>query len=107
MQLELRRLAHRDGYPQASVTEVLDRIELHALARSVYRDAGVIDGPDLRSLDALHLAGAGRLDVEAILVYDHVLSDGAVGLGFAVLQPGLPDDRRSEGALTEPPTPAG
>lgn len=93
LETELRRLAHRDGYPQADVTEVLDRVELHALARSVYRDAGVIDGKHLRSLDALHLAGASRLDVDAILVYDRTMSDAAIGLGFTVLQPGVPDER--------------
>lgn len=43
---------------------------LHALPRSIYTQAGLLPGRDLRSLDALHISAALRLDVDAALIYD-------------------------------------
>ena len=43
----------------------------------------------LRTLDALHLEAAIRLDVEAILTYDVGLGDAASAAGLDVIAPGF------------------
>lgn len=101
LETELRRVAQCDGYDQADVTARLDRIELHELTRSAYRDAGLLHGPTLRSLDALHLTGASRLDVTAVLTYDHRMAGAAIELGFTILQPGRGVATLSPGAVSD------
>lgn len=101
LETELRRVAHRDRYPQQNATEVLDRIALHGLTRSAYRDAGLLAAPALRSLDALHITGASRLDAAAILTYDDRMTDAAVALGFIVVQPGRDAATLRPGASAE------
>jgi hypothetical protein len=88
VETELRRLAIREGSPQADVTEVLAGIDLYPIPRSSFYEAGLLDGRSLRSLDALHLTGAIRFNVDAVLTYDARLGDAAVGLGLAVAAPG-------------------
>lgn len=85
---ELRRIAVREGLEQADVTLVLDGVALAALDRAVYRSAGLLPMPFLRTLDALHLESAVRLDAAAILTYDHRLGDAARSVGLDVIAPG-------------------
>ena len=47
--------------------------------------------PYLRTLDALHLEAAIRLDVDAILTYDKRLGDSAGEVGLDVIAPGTLD----------------
>ena len=70
------------------MTAVLDRVTLHALPRSVYIQAGLLAGRNLRSLDALHISAALRLDVDIALIYDIRMRDAAVQNGLRVLAPG-------------------
>ena len=44
--------------------------------------------PYLRTLDALHLEAAMRLDATAVLAYDHRLGKAARALGLQVIAPG-------------------
>lgn len=44
--------------------------------------------PYLRTLDALHLEAAMRLDAEAVLTYDHRLGEAARAAGLDVIAPG-------------------
>lgn len=85
---ELMRLAQRHGLAQEAVTEVLDGVDLHDLPASLYREAGLLPGPHLRSLDALHLVGAIRLGIDAVLTYDLGLADAARRAGLTVVSPG-------------------
>lgn len=82
LETELRRLAVREDLPQAAVTAVLERFALIEPDRAMYRDAGLLPGRTLRSLDALHVAAALRLDAEVMLSYDHrqLAAANAVGL---------------------------
>lgn len=89
VETELRRYAVRHALPQEDVTAILDRIDLVALDRAAFREAGLIGDAALRSLDALHLVGALRLDVEAVVTYDERMMSAARGLGLAVLAPGV------------------
>ena len=88
LETELRRLAVREGLDQTDVTRVLDGVALAALDRAVYRSAGFLPMPYLRTLDALHLEAALRLDADAILTYDHRLGDAARSVGVDVIAPG-------------------
>lgn len=88
LETELRRIAVREGLDQADVTRLLDGVALAALDRAVYRSAGFLPMPYLRTLDALHLEAAMRLDADAVLTYDHRLGDAARSAGLDVIAPG-------------------
>lgn len=88
LETELRRMAVREGREQAKVSAILDGVSLAALDRAIYRSAGLLPMPYLRTLDALHLEAAIRIDVDAILTYDHRLAEAAVSAGLGVIAPG-------------------
>ena len=88
LEVELRRLAVREGIDQTDVTRLLDGVSLAALDRAVYRSAGLLPMPYLRTLDALHLEAAMRLDATAVLTYDRRLSKAARSVGLRVVAPG-------------------
>lgn len=91
LEIELRRIAVREGLEQSDVTHLLDGVDLAALDRAVYRSAGFLPMPYLRTLDALHLEVAMRLDASAILTYDRRLSEAARSVGIDVIAPGASD----------------
>lgn len=95
LETELRRIAVREGRDQSKVSEILDGVSLAALDRATYRSAGFLPMRDLRTLDALHLEAAIRLEVDAVLTYDRRLGDAAREAGLMVIAPdstcGLPD----------------
>lgn len=88
LETELRRVAVRDGLSQTDVTALLDGVALAALDRAVFRNAGFLPMELLRTLDALHLEAAIRLDADAILTYDHRLAQAAESAGLTVIAPG-------------------
>lgn len=88
LETELRRIAAREGLDQADVTRVLDGVALAALDRAVYRSAGFLPMPCLRTLDALHLEAAMRLDASSILTFDRRLGEAARSAGLDVIAPG-------------------
>lgn len=88
LETELRRMAMREGRDQAKVSAILDGVSLAALDRATYRSAGLLPMPYLRTLDALHLEAAMRLDVDAVLTYDHRLAEAATAAGLDVIAPG-------------------
>lgn len=87
LETELRRMAVREGRDQASVSAILDGVSLAALDRAVFRSAGFLPMPYLRTLDALHLEAAIRLDVQAVLTYDKRFGDAARAVGLDVIAP--------------------
>jgi predicted nucleic acid-binding protein len=87
LETELRRLAVRVDLAQTAVTHLLDRIDLVEIDRSLYREAGLLPGRQLRSLDALHLAAALRAGADVVVTYDHRQADAAVAVGLPVLAP--------------------
>lgn len=62
-------------------------VDLHELPPPLFTEAGLLPGPGLRSLDALHLAAAIRLEVEAVITYDVPMTEAATSLGLEVLAP--------------------
>ncbi|THJ66075.1 type II toxin-antitoxin system VapC family toxin [Arthrobacter echini] len=93
LETELRRVAVREGLAQSDVTRLLDGVGLAALDRAVYRSAGFLPMPYLGTLDALHLEAAMRLDVSAILTYDHRFGEAARSASFDVIAPGATNTR--------------
>ncbi|MEO7196069.1 MAG: type II toxin-antitoxin system VapC family toxin [Pseudonocardiaceae bacterium] len=87
LETELRRLAVRVELPQAAVTQLLERFDLVETDRSLYREAGLLPGRHLRSLDALHLAAALRVGADVMVTYDHRQADAANTAGLPVLAP--------------------
>ena len=88
LETELRRMAVCEGCDQRKVSAILDGVSLAALDRATYRSAGFLPMPHLRTLDALHLEAAIRLDVDAILTYDRRLTEAASAAGLTVIAPG-------------------
>lgn len=88
LETELRRMAVREGRDQSKASAILDGVSLAVLDRATYRSAGFLPMPYLRTLDALHLEAAMRLDVDAVLTYDHRLAEGAREAGLDVVTPG-------------------
>jgi uncharacterized protein len=87
LETELRRLAVRTGVAQAVVTRLLERFDLLEIDRSLYREAGLLPGPHLRSLDAIHVAAALRANADAMVTYDVRQADAADGVGLSVQMP--------------------
>ena len=87
LETELRRLAGRLGLDQSAVSDRLTRIDLIDPSRSIFHEAGVLPGPTLRSLDALHLATALRIEADVVVAYDLRLLDAARDLGLAIDSP--------------------
>lgn len=89
LETELRRMAARIGVTQVSVTEILLRIALIEMDRGMFRDAGLIPGEHLRSLDALHVVVAQRAGAEEFITYDDRQALAARELGLRVAAPGV------------------
>lgn len=87
METELRRLAVRAGLAQSAVSDLLDRIDLVEPNRSLFYEAGVLGAPDVRSLDALHIATALRLEADQFIAYDIRQCQAAISLGLRVVSP--------------------
>lgn len=86
LETELRRLAVRVDIRQATVTDLLTRFDLLETDRSLYREAGMLPGRRLRSLDALHVAAALRLDADVMVCYDHRQAAAAHEVGLQSME---------------------
>ena len=87
LETELRRLAVGVDLTQAAVTHLLERLDLMETDRSLYREAGLLAGRHLRSLDALHLAAALRVGADVMVTYDRRQAEAADAAGLPVLGP--------------------
>jgi uncharacterized protein len=91
LETELRRMGVRVGWEQSLVSDVLDQIHLVEPNRSLFTEAGLLSGAHLRSLDALHVATALRIDASVVLTYDRRLQQAARDVGLATIAPGQND----------------
>ncbi|MDA8291805.1 MAG: type II toxin-antitoxin system VapC family toxin [Actinomycetota bacterium] len=87
---ELFRVVHRAA-PERSerAREVLDAITLIELRTATFEQGGRLAPTALRSLDALHLAAALRLedDLDSVVTYDERQADAARLNGIAITAP--------------------
>ncbi|NYF98388.1 type II toxin-antitoxin system VapC family toxin [Janibacter cremeus] len=89
LETELRRAAQRrEVLSQERVSQFLEWVGLFEVPASLFREAGLVTGANLRSLDALHLAAAVRIGVDAVVTYDQRMAEASRALGFAVVAPG-------------------
>lgn len=87
--VELQRLAARVSAEagQAAV-QLLSRIDRVALTDAAVALAARLPPPEVRTLDALHVASAAELgDLEAVVTYDLRTADAARALGLPVESP--------------------
>lgn len=88
LETELRRVAQRvDVLTQQHVSDLLDGVGLYDVPPSLFREAGLLPGAQLRSLDALLVAAAIRIGVDGVVTYDARLAESAQILGLDVLAP--------------------
>lgn len=88
LETELRRAAHRHAaLSQELVSHFVERVDLYEVPASLFREAGLLAGSTLRSLDALHLAAAVRIGVDAVVTYDTRMTEASRELGLAVIAP--------------------
>ncbi len=67
---------------------LLASLALVSLSDGVLYRAAELASPQLRSLDAIHLATAERIGVDELLTYDLRLAAAAERLGLRVVSPG-------------------
>lgn len=87
---ELMRAVRRVVPDRALVArDVLDAVTLVEVTSALFTEAGRLGPPDLRSLDAIHLAVALDLgdDLEGLVTYDERLAAAAMANGVAVVDP--------------------
>lgn len=88
LETELRRAAQcHDALSQELVSQLIDGLSLYEVPASLFREAGLLAGTDLRSLDALHLAAAVRIGVDAVVTYDLRMAEAARELGLSAIAP--------------------
>ncbi|WP_216208760.1 type II toxin-antitoxin system VapC family toxin [Amycolatopsis aidingensis] len=87
LETELRRFAVRHDLPQSAVSELLGHFAIADVDRAIFFEAGILPGPQLRSLDALHIAVAVRTESDSIIAYDARQTEAARAVGLRVTAP--------------------
>lgn len=83
------RAGGRLGLDRRAVEDALDAVALVLPAATTFELAANLKPPELRSLDALHLAAALELgdDLDGVVTYDARLIDSARAAGLPVVTP--------------------
>ena len=88
LETEMRRAVQRiEALTQEMVSELVQAMGMYEIPASVFREAGLLPGARLRSLDALHLTAALRIGVDQVVTYDERMTESARHLGLGVLAP--------------------
>jgi predicted nucleic acid-binding protein len=90
LKTEAMRAAARLGIPDSALETALGTVTFVSPSVATFLSAGRLAPSSMRTLDALHLAGALELvpDVRGIVTYDAQLAQGAQQVGLAVVAPG-------------------
>jgi predicted nucleic acid-binding protein len=88
--VELQRLAARVSRQATSAAVLLlARIDLLSLTPGALAAAAQLPPPEVRTLDALHLASAAELsDLHVLVTYDRRMRTAALDYGLSVQSPG-------------------
>ena len=89
VEAELRRTVMRWEIPQDAVTSTLAHFNVFSIPDWEYQAAGLIPHPTLRTLDALHVSSALRIQADALISYDERMVEAARWMGMPVVQPGV------------------
>lgn len=97
----VRSVRRRAPEAVTQARDVLSRLLLVRADAQIFDEAARLMPPEVRSLDAVHLATALALgdDLEGIITYDLRMADAAHGLGLEVVAPGdgeTPSQRPSD-----------
>lgn len=86
----LRAVRRADAGATPRAHRALSRVVILELTNDVLLEAAMLDPPELRTLDAIHLAAAKTLrgDLAAVVTYDERMAAAAVHLGLPVEAPG-------------------
>jgi uncharacterized protein len=85
---ELLRAVARRGVAVENAHSVLARLNFVTVTTSVLDVAAEIRPPELRTLDAIHLAAAMSVpELRALVTYDNRLAEVATATGLAVVSP--------------------
>ena len=92
-QVEVLRALRRSGAPASAYRrgeQVLARLALIRLHDSILAEAASLEPPNLRALDAIHMATALSLrgDLAAFVTYDRRLAEAAAAARLKVWAPG-------------------
>ncbi len=89
LQTEAYRAAVRLGIEQHVIRDALEAVSLVLPSVTTFTTAGHLTAPELRSLDALHLATALEFgdDLEGLVTYDRRMIDGARLVAVNVVSP--------------------
>jgi predicted nucleic acid-binding protein len=87
--VELRRLAARVSQQAlGAATTLLGRIDRLVLTPAALALAGELPPPEVRTLDALHIASAAELlELQVLLTYDPRMAEAAMHFGLPVHSP--------------------
>jgi hypothetical protein len=85
----LRAVRRADPAATTRAHEALSRVVIVELTHDILLNAGLLDPPELRTLDAIHLSAAKGLgdDLAAVVTYDDRMAAAAVRLGLPVKVP--------------------
>jgi predicted nucleic acid-binding protein len=88
--VELQRLAARAGAEASrAATRVVGRVDRLLLTPFAVALAGQLPPPEVRTLDALHIASAAELaDLRVLATYDRRMAEAARSYGLPVMSPG-------------------
>ena len=88
--VELQRLAARvSAEAREAAVLLLARIDLLSLTQTVLSAASQLPPPEVRTLDAVHVASAAEIsDLQALVTYDSRMRATAHGYGLPVAAPG-------------------
>ena len=92
LETELRRAATSWRIDQERATETLGNFNLYEHPDWEFKAAGLMPGRFLRSLDALHVAAALRVQADVLITYDRRMAEAAQKMGLPVVQPGVDAD---------------
>lgn len=85
----VRAVRRQNPHDTVAATRLLGEVAIINLDQSVYDEAAILPPPELRSLDAIHLAAARLLgsQLDGILSYDARLAEAAESIGIPAFSP--------------------
>ncbi len=88
--VELQRLSARVSQRTLTAAmQLIAAIDLLELTPSALTFAAALSPPEVRTLDALHIASAMECaDLDAVVTYDHRMAAASAGYGLPVVSPG-------------------
>jgi predicted nucleic acid-binding protein len=81
-------IANPDPEARAEADRLLASCVLIDVSDELIRSAAGLASSRVRSLDAIHLASARRVEADAMVVYDERLAGAARDVGIPIVQPG-------------------